>query len=197
MKKLLLALVLCMLAGLAACGTDDAGNPQTETTETTRTQETTENPQTGETNVNPPEETKESDPEYDENSLEGMLDRIYQTADLSAQFGEFIATGLLVTPITSENAGYHLGKEDIAFESAIASEPMMSTSAYSLCLIRVEEGTDIETVKTEIRDNVDPRKWICVGVDPDNVIVDSVGDVIILIMSDNEGEALHRAFLAL
>lgn len=188
-KLLLLTLVLCMLAGFAACRTDDTGEPQTE--------ETTENSQTEDTDVNPPEETTENEPEHDENSLEGMLDRIYQTADLSAQFGEFIATGLLVTPITSENAGYHLGKEDIPFESAIASEPMMSTSAYSLCLVRVGEDTDIETVKNDIRENVDPRKWICVGVDPENVIVDSIGDVIILIMSDNEGEALHQAFLAL
>ena len=188
-KLLLLTLVLFVFVGSSACRSDDTENPQTETTENIQTEETTENTQT--------EETTESEPEHNENSLESMLDRIYETADISAQFSEFITTGLLVTPITSENAGYHLGKEDIPFESAIASEPMMSASAYSLCLVRVGESTDIETVKNEIRENVDPRKWICVGVDPDNVIVDSVGDVIILIMSDNEGEALHEAFLAL
>jgi hypothetical protein len=40
-------------------------------------------------------------------------------------------------------------------------------------------------------------KWVCVGVDPDNVIVDSIGDVVILIMSDDNAQALHQAFLAL
>jgi len=34
-------------------------------------------------------------------------------------------------------------------------------------------------------------------VDPENIIVDNIGNVIIIIMSDYEGKALHEAFLAL
>jgi hypothetical protein len=48
-----------------------------------------------------------------------------------------------------------------------------------------------------IRNNVNPQKWICVGVDRENVIVDSIGDLVILIMSDNGPQALHEAFLNL
>lgn len=33
----------------------------------------------------------------------------------------------------------------------------MSSSAYSLCLIRVKEGADIEKIKTDIKENVDSR----------------------------------------
>ena len=132
-----------------------------------------------------------------EGSLESILDRIYEKAEVSDSMKDFIKEGLQVTEITAENAGYFLGKENVEFEAAIASEPMMSSSAYSLCLVRVKEGADIEKIKADIKENVDPRKWICVGVDPSNVIVDNIGDVVILIMSDEAGNALHDAFLQL
>ena len=41
------------------------------------------------------------------------------------------------------------------------------------------------------------QKWVCVGVDPDNIIVDSIGDIVILIMSDTDAQDLHQAFLSL
>jgi len=132
-----------------------------------------------------------------EGSLEDILDKIYETADLSESFSEYIETGLQTNEITAERCEYHLGKEGIEFEEAIASEPIMMPSAYELDLVRVKEGADVEEIKNEIKENVDPMKWVCVGIDPENVIVDNIGDVIIIIMSDDEGEALHDAFLAL
>ena len=40
-------------------------------------------------------------------------------------------------------------------------------------------------------------KWICVGVDPKNVFVENIDDVIMLVMSDDQGQALRDAFLGL
>lgn len=132
-----------------------------------------------------------------EGSLEDILDKIYETAEVSDQFKEYMETGLQTTEITAERCEYYLGKEGIEFEEALASEPIMSPSAYELDLVRVKEGADIEQIKKDIKDNVKPMKWICVGVDPENVIVDSIGDLIILIMSDGEANALHDAFISL
>lgn len=132
-----------------------------------------------------------------EGSLEDILAKIYDTVETDDFFKGYINEGLQTTAIPEDNIAYFLGKEDIEFEAAIASEPLMMPSAYSLCLVRAKEGADIEKMKTEIKDNADPQKWICVGVNPDNVIVDNIGDVIILIMSDDQGKALHDAFLAL
>ena len=129
-------------------------------------------------------------------SLEEILAEIYETAEVDDFFKEFIETGLQTTEINAENCSYHLGAE-IEFAEAIASEPIMMPSAYELCLVRVKEDADIEEIKTAIKENVDPQKWICVGVDPDKIIVDNIDDVIILIMSDDQGEALHKAFLSL
>jgi hypothetical protein len=132
-----------------------------------------------------------------EGSLDDILAAIYDTAEVDDSFKDFIKDGLMTTPITSENVAYHLGKDGIEFESAIASEPIMQPGAYSLCLVRVKEGADIEKIKTDIKENVNPQKWICVGVDPENIIVDSIGDVIFLVMSDEQAKPLHDAFLAL
>ena len=41
-------------------------------------------------------------------------------------------------------------------------------------------------VKTEIKNNVNPRKWMCVEVPKEDVIVKSKGDLIILIMVADE-----------
>lgn len=131
-----------------------------------------------------------------EGSLESILDNIYEKAEVDDSMKDFINEGLLITEITSENVSYFLGKE-IEFEEAIASEPMINAQAYSLCLVRVKEDADIEKIKTDIKENADPRKWICVGVDQDNVIVDNIGDVVILIMSDEAADALHDSFLQL
>ena len=60
---------------------------------------------------------------------------------------------------------------------------------------KVEEGADVEAAKTAIKENVNPRKWVCVGVeDEKNVIVDNRGDLIVLIMENNHAQTIHNNF---
>jgi predicted small secreted protein len=131
-----------------------------------------------------------------EGSLDDILGKIYETAELDDNFRSYIEEGLMKTEITPENCENYFGTT-IEFESGLASEPTMQPSAYLLNLIRVKEGADIEKIKTDIKENADPMRWICVGVDPSNIYVENVGDVVMLVMSDNAGEALSKAFLAL
>lgn len=91
---------------------------------------------------------------------------------------------LATTEINDENLSYYLGVESLDYKEAVASEPMMGSIAHSIVVVRMNEGADIEKAKQEIKDNVDPRKWIC--VEAESVFVESKGDVIILIMSSNE-----------
>jgi hypothetical protein len=44
---------------------------------------------------------------------------------------------------------------------------------------------------------VNPNKWICVGVDEKNVLVDNVGDVVMLVMSDDNAQTLMDSFKGL
>lgn len=86
----------------------------------------------------------------------------------------------------SDRIKYYIGSDKIQAKEALASEPMMSSVAYSVVLLRMEEKADIEKAKTEIKENVDPRKWMCVEVPKEDVIVKSKGDLIILIMVADE-----------
>ena len=72
-------------------------------------------------------------------SLESILEEIYETTDCSDNFKEFIKTGLQTTVVSKRNE-YYLGKDDIEYEEALASEPIMMPSAYELTLVRKKEG---------------------------------------------------------
>ena len=91
---------------------------------------------------------------------------------------------LATTDSDDENVSYYLGVESLDYKEAVASEPMIGSIAHSIVVVRMNEGADIEKAKQDIKDNVDPRKWVC--VEAESVFVESKGDVIILIMSSNE-----------
>lgn len=69
-------------------------------------------------------------------------------------------------------------------EYAVASEPMMSSQAYSLVLIKVKEGTDANKIAKTMSESIDTRKWICVGAE--KLYATNSGDVVFLVMSSEE-----------
>lgn len=87
------------------------------------------------------------------------------------------------TKLTDENLSYYLGLDSLDFEEGIASEPEMSSIAHSVVVVKVKDGVDVEKTKQEIKEKVNPAKWIC--VEASSVIVESKDNVIILIMLDN------------
>ena len=88
--------------------------------------------------------------------------------------------------VTEENIEYYLGSSDIEYTEALASEPGIGSIAHSVVLVRVKDGADIEKVKTTIKEKVDPRKWLCVGVEREDLIVKNKGNLVILIMVEDE-----------
>ena len=104
---------------------------------------------------------------------------------------------LAQTELNDENVEYFLGTSDIDYKEGLASEPMMSSIAHSVVLVRMNEGADIEAAKTKIKESVNPRKWICVEVSEDDVIVDSRGDMIILIMVNDYSKDFEKSFESL
>ncbi|MDR1619471.1 MAG: hypothetical protein LBS18_02235, partial [Clostridiales bacterium] len=127
---------------------------------------------------------------FDGKTLETVMDEIYAGAGVDIP-------SLGTIEITAENETAFLGTSGIKFSEAIASEPMIGAVAYSVCLVRVQPGEDIEKVKQSIKENANPSKWICVNVDESNVIVDSAGDVIILVMTNEYAKSIHDSFVAL
>lgn len=101
------------------------------------------------------------------------------------------------TEITQDNMKYYLGVNNLKVVEGLAVEPLMTASAHSVVLARLEDGTNMEQAKTAVKNNVDPRKWICVGVEPENIRVESVGNLLILVMDNNSPDALIANFMAL
>ena len=99
--------------------------------------------------------------------------------------------------VNADNIEYYLGTSDISYKEALASEPAIGSIAHSVVLIRVADDASVEDVKTKIKENVNPRKWVCVGVEAEDVIVKNRGNLIILILEDDQTtrEALEKGYL--
>ena len=63
-------------------------------------------------------------------------------------------------------------------------EPMMGAQAFSLVLVRVKENSNARAIAEEMKQNIDPRKWICAMAD--QVMAAGYGDVVMFIMVDSQ-----------
>ena len=63
-------------------------------------------------------------------------------------------------------------------------EPMTGSQAFSLVLVRVKDAADAKTIARQMKDNIDPRKWICAMAD--QVIAAGYGDVVLFVMLDSQ-----------
>ena len=130
-----------------------------------------------------------------EGELTDIMEKVYEKmyADVSEEDRPMLMTTDALNPFedaTEEDVKgqieYAIGTSEIEYEEIVFSEPPMSSIAYSVALVRMKDGSDIEAAKEELREKSDPRKWICVEVPKEDVIVKSKGDLIILIMVENE-----------
>ena len=132
-------------------------------------------------------------------TLPEIIDNIYAAADLDAETREFVDSdiyGPVTMELAVEDIVYYFGVEIPDAEEAVFSEPMMNANPFSVCLVRVKDGTDVEVLKKDIKANADPRKWVCVGVEDEDVRVESIGNVVLLVMANNS-EKYTEAFLSL
>ena len=122
-----------------------------------------------------------------EGTLEEIMTKIYTDVYADVPEEERPMLGDIdVLKDAPDNIEYYIGTTDIEYEEIYAREPMMGSIAYSVVLVRMKDGADIEAAKTKIAETVDPRKWICVEVAKEDVIVKNKGDLIILIMVKDE-----------
>lgn len=113
--------------------------------------------------------------------LEKIIDKLYEGREdnlpaLQTQQIE-VTDDITVNMLTGLESGQDL-------EYLVASEPLMSSQAYSLVIAKVKNGVDANKVAKEMNEKVDQRKWICVSAE--KVYSTSSGDVVFLIMSSEE-----------
>ena len=81
-------------------------------------------------------------------------------------------------------------------EYVVASEPMMSSQAYSLVLVKVKDGADANAMAKTMNENIDERKWICVTAE--KIYTTTSGNVICLVMSNADtAKTVYESFKTL
>ena len=111
-----------------------------------------------------------------------------------------VETGMLGNmPIDAESASYFIGLTEDEFntyvEEALANEPMMSSIAHSLCIVKLKDASKVEEVKQKIFDNCNPRKWLCVS--PEYILVVDSGDYVAFAMTtESNCKGILEAFKA-
>jgi len=125
--------------------------------------------------------------------LTALIDKVYegmamplaslatQTIDISDDAAVQSITGL-------ENASN--------LEYVVASEPMITSQAYSFVLAKVKDGVNADEVAKTMNEKVDARKWICVTAE--KVYTTSSGNVVCLVMSrDDLAKPVYEKFKTL
>lgn len=127
-------------------------------------------------------------------SLVALMDKIYgDKKDI------MVAQTVLYNGMGSETErglDWYLGTTDVQFDAGLASEAMITSQAHSIVLLRMPQGADMQAAKTKIAESIDPFKWICVGVNPDKVRVESNGDLICVVMDEENGDYYAENFLS-
>ncbi len=109
--------------------------------------------------------------------LQDVMNALYEgiAEDDMPMFGEDAV-------ITEDNVEWYLGTTEAVYEEGLAREPMISSIAHSTVLLRVEDEGEIEATMELIRNSVNTNKWICVGVDPSELVLESKGNVILMVI---------------
>ena len=116
-----------------------------------------------------------------EGSLEDIMTKVYESIPENER-----PMMLMNTEVNEENIEYYLGSKDIEYVESLASESGVGSIAHSVVLVRTKDNADINAIKEKIKNSVNPRKWICVGVEKEDLIVENKGNLIILIMVEDE-----------
>lgn len=78
-------------------------------------------------------------------------------------------------------------------EAVVVSEPLMTSQAYSFVAVKFKNGTNIDSVKEEMYNNINMDKWICVSADV--LYLTNYDNTVVYVMSDEEwGKPVYEAF---
>lgn len=105
-----------------------------------------------------------------------IIDMIYEKKPISL----FLDTQTLDLT-DADSVKYNTGLTNVDGIKEIAvSEPMMSSQAYSLVLVRVNDSANAASVAKAIKDGINPAKWVC--VEADELKAATSGDLVLFFM---------------
>ena len=141
------------------------------------------------------EDAGETAPEADA-ALVSLMEKVYGDKPYSGMAGQTVLYNGMGADGMAQPLTWYLGTDDVQFEAGLASESMITAQAHSVVLLRMAQGADVEAAKAKIKESVDPFKWVCVGVDPEKVRVESSGDLICVVLDEENGDYYAENFLS-
>lgn len=115
--------------------------------------------------------------------LSSLIEKIYEGQDES-MIPSTVQTQVIDTT-DEESVKYLTGLENAKdIEFIAVSEPMITSQAYSLILLKVKDGVNANEVAKAMSENIDTRKWICVSAE--KLYATSSGNVVCLVMTNAE-----------
>lgn len=111
--------------------------------------------------------------------MKKMLKTVYSNAKTDLPSLSTEKVDLSNTDIVTSYTGLKTAND---IDLLVVSEPLINAQAYLVAVIKVKDNVDVEKVKTEIYDNIDMRRWICVSAE--KLYITNNGNVIFLVMAD-------------
>lgn len=111
--------------------------------------------------------------------MKKMLKTIYSNAKTDLPSLSTEKVDLSNTDIVTSYTGLKTAND---IDLLVVSEPLINAQAYLVAVIKLKDNVDVEKVKTEIYDNIDMRRWICVSAE--KLYITNNGNVIFLAMAD-------------
>ena len=167
MKKVIIAIVaVAMLLSLVACG----GNKK-------------------------PAETTVPTPSELTGSLEEIIKAIYKGVPENEHAKSYLDGYMMTMEVTEDMVEFFYGCT-FEYERAVVTEYMMAPPAFSLSVIKLPEGADVEATVALLKEKIDPMRWVCVGVDHVEV-VSFFNHVAVFMMTEEEAQSYTNAFTSL
>ena len=197
MKKIisLLLIVGMLAAALASCGNSGPNNT-TGSSDTTASTEATKNTGSSESTTETTESTTTGKPEEVKNtdySVEDLMNKIIESIggkittvdDYDGSEFEIMVTGPTHFSVSDANEGkYYSGISESASlveDDAVWNEnAMMGGAPFSMVIVKLKDAKDGDTVKNEVFNGVNMRKWVCRNAD--YLITVNNGNYVLMVM---------------
>ena len=98
---------------------------------------------------------------------------------------------------TDEEKTFYLGTGDYPpFADAVAVMPMINIDTRVMVIVKAADEGDVEAIKAGLEENIDPTRLVCVTFSPEDVAIESRGDVILMTINTDveQRTALVEAF---
>lgn len=127
--------------------------------------------------------------------LSALIEKIYEGQD-KGMIPSTVLTQIVDTT-DEETVRYVTGLDSAKDVDFVAvSEPMITSQAYSLVLVKVKDGVNANEIAKTMSENINTRKWICVSAE--KLYATSSGNVVFLVMSNLEtAKSVYERFKAL